>query len=147
MYLNHLKHLNALNLQICLNPSKFGFLGISKGRGSFGGPSDVLMSWSWGRRCPGILMSHSDVPLPDDHARVRTIGQKKRVCWCHHRHWCRCGSPDEMPCVPKSIHPGVSWTKITLAAWSRGFLTWWGPWHGGATGAHRSSQLSEMHYL
>ena len=43
--------------------------------------------------------------------------------------------PDEMPCVPKFIHPGVSWTKITLAACSGGFLTWRGPWRG-ATGAH-----------
>ena len=82
--------------------------------------------------------SDVQIPIPDGHTRVRTIGPKKKRDWCYHRCWCRCGSPDEMPCVPKSIQPGVSWTKITLAAWSRGFLPWRGPWRG-ATGAHRCS--------
>ena len=52
----------------------------------------------------------------------------------------------QMRCHVSQSHPGVAWIKITLAAWSRGFRTSWGPRHG-ATGAHRCSRLSVMYCL
>ena len=83
-------------------------------------------------------------PDLEDHCQVKGHWTKEEeFCGCCHGRWCRCGSPDVMPCVPESIQPGVSWTRITLAAWSRRFLPWRGPWHG-ATGSCWCRNLDDV---
>ena len=103
-----------------LNSSKFGFYpGISEGRGSFG----ILMS-----RFPTTRWPYQGKGPLDERRGFAGVILALMQMW----------EPRWDAMCPEVI-PGVSWTKITLAAWSRRFLPWRGPWRG-ATGAHRCSQ-------
>ena len=93
--------LNLQNLFKLVKFSKFGFILVYQ---RVGAVLD-LMSCAWW----------------DDHTRVWTIGLEKRVCWCHPSIDADVGARWDAMC-PK-VDPGVSWTKITLAACSGGFLT------------------------